>query len=260
MSASPSPQPSPQPSSQPSWWPSLAEDHHVHSTFSDDAVSTPQENHAAAVERGLRRIRMVDHVRATTSDVAQRLEALARLPRTAGLVVETGVEAKILDVAGGVDAPPDVLRAAGGPGGVDRVLLADHQLPGPDGPWSPRRAREAMADGLAAADVLAMLVDGTVAALRRTPCAQLAHPLSLVPKLGLTEDDVTDEHLDAVAAAVLAAGALVEVNEKWRCPGPRAVARWRAAGVPLVASTDAHDARDVGVYDWLRTQAGTGEP
>ncbi len=241
--------------------PSPAEDHHVHSTFSDDAVSTPRENLAAALERGLRVVRMVDHVRATTADVPQRLDALARLPRAAGLRVETGVEAKILDVAGGVDAPADVLRAAGGPGGVDRVLLADHQLPGPDGPWSPRRTREAMAAGdVTAADVLAMLVDGTVAALRRTPAAQLAHPLSLVPKLGLTEDDVSDEHLDAIAAAALAAGALVEVNEKWRCPGPRAVARWRAAGVPLVASTDAHDARDVGRYDWLRRSAGAGEP
>ena len=97
--------------------PSPAEDHHVHSTFSDDAVSTPQENLAAALERGLRVVRMVDHVRATTADVPQRLDALARLPRAAGLRVETGVEAKILDVAGGVDAPADVLCAAGGPGG-----------------------------------------------------------------------------------------------------------------------------------------------
>ncbi len=232
--------------------PSLVEDHHVHSTFSDDAVSTPEENLAAAVERGLRVIRMVDHVRASTTDVPQRLAALRALPRVEGLTVLTGVEAKILDVSGAVDAPADVLAAAGSPRGVDRVLLADHQLPGPDGPWSPRRTREAMELGLAADDVLAMLVDGTVAALRRVPHAQLAHPLSLLPKLGLAEDDVSDEHLDAIAAAVLAAGALVEANEKWHCPGPRVLDRWRAAGVPVVASTDAHDAADVGVYRRLR--------
>jgi len=236
--------------------PALDEDHHVHSTFSDDAVSTPRENLDAAVARGLRVVRMVDHVRVSTPDVANRLVALAALPRVAGLTVLTGVEAKLLDTAGAVDAPADVLAAAGRPGGVDRVLLADHQLPGPDGPWSPRRARDELASGLTAADVLEMLVVGTVAALRRVPAAQLAHPLSLVPKLGLTEDDVTDEHLDALAAAVLAAGALVEVNEKWRCPGPRAVARWRAAGVPLVASTDAHVATDVGVYRWLGGRDG----
>ncbi|CAM5784043.1 PHP domain-containing protein [Cellulomonas persica] len=235
--------------------PWLDEDHHVHSTFSDDAVSTPQQNLDAAVARGLRVIRMVDHVRVTTTDVPQRLDALRALPRVDGLTVLTGVEAKILDVTGAVDAPADVLAAAGSRGGVDRVLLADHQLPGPDGPWSPRRTREAMDLGLAPDDVLAMLVDATVAALRRVPHAQLAHPLSLLPKIGLREEDVSDEHLDAIAAAAVAAGALVEVNEKWHCPGVRVVERWRDAGVALVASSDAHDAADVGRYPRLLADA-----
>ena len=47
--------------------PELRGDHHVHSTFSDDAVSTIEENVMAAVAAGLAELRLVEHVRADTA-------------------------------------------------------------------------------------------------------------------------------------------------------------------------------------------------
>jgi len=256
MPAVPGPRPSPEPPTTPSagraGTPSLRGDHHVHSTFSDDAVSTPAENLAAAVGAGLDTIRMVDHVRLTTTYVPDFLSVVRALPPVEGLTVLTGVEAKILDATGAVDAPPEVLAALGTDRGADRVLLADHQFPGTDGPWSPRVVTEMIAGGLAPSDAVEMLVTATTRAVRRVGRAQLAHPFSLLPKIGLAEDDVPDELLDALADVLVATGTPVEVNEKWHCPGPRVTARWLAAGVPLVASTDAHVATDVGVYAWVR--------
>ncbi|QGQ19829.1 histidinol-phosphatase [Cellulomonas sp. JZ18] len=238
--------------------PRLDEDHHVHSTFSDDAVSTPAQNLAAAARAGLRRVRMVDHVRTTSTHVPAMLAAVRALPPVDGLEVLTGVEAKVLDTGGRVDAPADVLAALGTPDGPDRVLLADHQLPGPDGPWSPRTVRERLdAGAVRPADVVEMLVTATARAVERTGRAQLAHPFSVLPKVGLTEDDVPDDLLDALAAVLVASGTPAEVNEKWDCPGPRVRARWAQAGVLLVASTDAHVADDVGRYRRLAA-AGTG--
>ncbi|GCE76536.1 PHP domain-containing protein [Cellulomonas biazotea] len=237
--------------------PSLRGDHHVHSAFSDDAVSTPAENLAAARAAGLDTIRMVDHVRVSTTYVPDFLAVVRALPAVDGLRVLTGVEAKILDSSGAIDAPPEVLAALGAPDGADRVLLADHQFPGPDGPWSPRVVLERLADGsLTPAGAVETLVTATVRAVHRAGRAQLAHPFSLLPKIGLSEDDVPDDLLDALAAAVVATGTPVEVNEKWRCPGPRVRQRLRAAGVELVASTDAHVADDVGRYAWLRGVEG----
>jgi putative hydrolase len=233
----------------------LRGDHHVHSTFSDDGHSTPAENLAAAQERGLTEIRMVEHVRTTSGQVPDFLAAVAALDPPDGLRVLTGVEAKILDTAGTVDAPADVLAAVGTSSGPGRVLLADHQLPGPVGPWTPTMAAEHLAAGLAPSDAVSQLVTAYLAALARTGPAQLAHPFSILPKIGLSEDDVGDDHLDALVAALRAADAVVEVNEKWRCPGPRVVAALRDAGTPLVASTDSHHARDVGVYRWLAVDA-----
>jgi len=238
--------------SLPALAPELLGDHHVHSTFSDDAVSAPVENLAAAVRAGLTTVRMVDHVRTSTTYVPDFLAVVRALPRHEGLTVLTGVEAKILDASGAVDAPADVLATVGGTG-VDRVLLADHQFPGPDGPWSPRVTTERIAAGLSPADAVEMLVTATARAMRLVGRAQVAHPFSLLPKIGLSDDDVSDELLDAFAAAAVATGTLVEVNEKWRCPGARVRDRWAAAGVQLVAASDAHVDTDVGRYPWLST-------
>ena len=227
-------------------------DHHVHSTWSDDALSAPAENLVAARDTGLASIRMVDHVRTTTTWVPGFLAEVAALPRVEGLEVLTGVEAKILDASGRLDVPDDLVV---GPGGVDRILIADHQFPGPDGPWSPRRTLAEMAAGLTGQDALDILVTATARAMERAGRGQLAHLFSLLPKIGLHESALADDHLTAIADAALRTGTTVEVNEKWRCPGPRVVLHLAAAGVPLVGSTDSHEAATVGRYSWVADAA-----
>ena len=222
--------------------PELAGDHHVHSTFSDDAVSTLDENVAAARAAGLAELRLVDHVRVDTTWVPEFLAAVDALEVPEGLTVLTGVEAKILDATGALDIPPRLPR-------VDRILMADHQFPGTDGPWSPTATVERLARGLSTDDALDLLVEGLIGAMRRHPGNQLAHCFSILPKVGLDESQLGPERLRAWAETAAATDTLVEVNEKWACPGRAAIAAARAAGVRLVASTDAHVASDVGRYD-----------
>ncbi|MFJ4253336.1 PHP domain-containing protein [Microbacterium sp. NPDC090003] len=227
----------------------LRGDHHVHSTFSDDAVSTPEENVAAAVVVGLETLRIVDHVRRDTTWVPEYVSAIAALRVPEGLTVLTGVEAKILDTAGTLDIPEL-------PPGIDRILIADHQFPGADGPLGPTAVRERIAAGWATTDVLDDFVTGVIAAMERHPGNQLAHCFSLLPKIGLAESDLGDERLTAWARAAARTGTLVEINEKWGCPEPASLAALRAAGAELVASTDSHDARDVGRYARVRDLLG----
>lgn len=224
----------------------LDEDHHVHSTFSDDAVSTVAENVRAARERGLRVVVLADHVRQGSPWVPDFVAAVRELEPGPGLQVLAGVEAKILNGAGELDLPAS-LR------GVDRVLIADHQYPGDHGPVLPQDMRDALERGqCSAADAIDGLIGATLGALDRAALPQLAHLFSLLPKMGLDEADVPGAALDHLAQGCYQAGARVEVNEKWACPSPRTIRALAAAGVPLVASTDSHDCATVGRYARVR--------
>jgi putative hydrolase len=221
--------------------PALRGDHHVHSTFSDDAVSTLEENVAAAAAVGLDTVRLVDHVRQSTTWVPEYLAAVRGLLVPDGLTVLTGVEAKILDASGALDIPAL-------PAGIDRILIADHQFPGVDGPLGPTAVRERITSGWAPADVLDQFVDAVIAAMRRHPGNQLAHCFSILPKIGLAEGELGAERLDAWARAAAETDTVVEVNEKWVCPSAEALTALERAGARIVASTDSHAAGDVGRY------------
>jgi len=222
--------------------PALAEDHHVHSAFSDDALSSLGQNMRAARRRGLRVICFADHVRQDTPWVADYTAAVAALRPVPGLAVVAGVEAKILDSQGHLDLPGQLP-------GVERVLIADHQFPGQDGPVHPRDIRADLVSGQrTAAEVIDGLIAATVLALDQVAIPQLAHLFSLLPKMGLAESGVPGPALATLALAARRAGARLEVNEKWACPSPRTIRAFAAAGVPLVPSTDSHDAADVGRY------------
>ncbi len=245
----------------------LDEDYHVHSTFSDGA-STLEENVAAASQRGLRRLCLTDHVRADTRWLPEYTGAVRALGG-GDTEVLVGVETKLLDLDGHLDLPP-------GPADLDLILVADHQYPGARGPVHPSAVRDALGWGaVSPAEVIGGLVGATVAALARLADGRpvparladglvsqrplLAHLFSILPKMGLTEAAVGDDLLALLASRTAHFGAMVEINEKWGCPSARAVRAFAAAGVPVVAGSDSHDCRDIGVFTRARQIAGLAE-
>jgi putative hydrolase len=234
--------------------PRLDEDYHVHSTFSDDAISTVAENVAAARERGLRTLCLADHVRRSTAWVPEFLAAVDALRPVPGLEVLAGVEAKILNLAGGLDLPDGFGRA-------DIVLIADHQFPGDLGPVHPQEMRDAIAVGeITEEEVIDCLIEATANAMKVAGRPQLAHLFSVLPKMGIDESSVPDQAIGHLARQARISGALLEINEKWACPSARTARAFAAAGVRLVASTDSHDCRDIGVYASVRRIADGAFP
>jgi putative hydrolase len=230
----------------------LDEDFHVHSTFSDGASSLAQ-NVRAARDRALRTLCLVDHVRRDTAWLPEFTAAVAPFRQQPGPRVLAGVEAKILDISGRLDLPP-------GLGDIDLVLIADHQFPGEGGPVHPAQAREAIGrGGMTAAEAVERLCEATANAVNATDRRRLvAHLFSVLPKMGLDEAMVPEPLLAELARRVALAGAMVEINEKWACPSARTVAAMARAGVTVVAGSDSHHCRDVGVYRSVRVTAGAG--
>jgi putative hydrolase len=225
--------------------PILQSDYHVHSTFSDDAVSTLAENIAAAEAARLDTVRLIDHVRASTTWVPEFLAAVAAEPVPEFLDVLTGVEAKMMDVTGRLDIPAGI--------GDLTVVIADHQFPGTDGPWSPDEVKSRFASRkLRPVDAMAMLFDAYCAAMRGRPGSQLAHPFSILPKVGLPElrptwELATEAQCDEFVAVAIETHTLVEVNQKWGVSSLLPLRALLEAGL-IVAASDAHLAADIGRY------------
>jgi len=227
----------------------LLEDHHVHSTFSD-GISTLEENIAEAERAGLHHLGCVDLVRIDTMYVPDYAAAVRRLQPATTIALSVGIEAKILDTFGRLDLPAEGL------GGVDRIYAADHQFPWRDGPHSPRTVKTWIDTGEATAErCIEVLVEATIAAMRgnrRHPLV-LAHLFSILPKVGLSEEQVPEALLGRLAAIAAETGTVVEISERWRCPSHRTIRALRAAGVTLVCSTDSHAAATIGRYQYVRS-------
>jgi putative hydrolase len=163
--------------------------------------------------------------------------------------IMAGVEAKILDSAGRLDVPPDLDRLDG----IDLVLIAGHRFPADHGPIHPAEMLAAIHRGdVAGQEAIERLVEATGNALGPARRPLLAHLFSVLPKIGLDEEQVPLSLLNDLARRAARAGALVEVNEKWRCPSARTVEALARVGVHLVAGSDSHHCRDIAAYDSVR--------
>lgn len=223
--------------------PSLTQDMHVHSTFSD-GKNTIAENVAEAERIGLTEMTCVDHVRFDTSWVAEFVAAVREEGKRTSIDLHCAVEAKILDTQGTLDLPADLE-------GIDAVYAADHQVPSLEGPLNPRTVREEIESGaLDPQAVLAWLVGGTAAAIRRHQHVVIAHLFSVLPKIGLREANVPRRLIESLADTAVECGARIEVDERWKCPSVETLRPFRDRGVPLLLSTDSHRRETIGRFDY----------
>jgi putative hydrolase len=217
-------------------------DMHVHSTFSDGADRL-EDNVAEAEALGLSALGCVDHVRASTDWVPDYVAAVHGLRERTRVQLRCGIEAKLLDTSGALDLPEDI-------DGVDAIYAADHQVPLESGPAHPREVRERISAGdLSAAGVIDALLTATARSLERPQRVVIAHFLSILPKLGLTEADVPLEGLQTLAEAAARTGQEIEISERWRCPSAATLRPFKARGVPIVLSTDSHKRGTIGRYE-----------
>lgn len=226
----------------------LRTDWHTHTDTTDGAAS-PWQMVQAAFAAGLDRLHVTDHVRAGSTWVPEYVAEIARVRGLGAVEVVCGVEAKILDVKGTVDLPPD-LR------GVEQVVVSDHQFPTRSGPVAPSEMRRRIEAGeVLAVDALADLVLATSRAVFVHERVVVGHLFSVLPKAGIDSSLVTPDLLDMLATACRSAGAVIEVNEKWQTPGPDVVRTMCGLGVDFVPSSDAHDVAALGAWEYVASAA-----
>ena len=225
----------------------LSEDYHVHSTFSDGANSV-EDNIRQSELLGLSHLGCVDHVRRDSSYLSGYLDEIESWRTRTPVRLTAGIEAKIMSVDGSLDLPDDTK-------GVDLVYVADHQYPWDEGPVHPRVVRDWISNGNATSQrCIDSLVNATINAMTRNASRHslvLAHLFSILPKVGLSENDVTDAEISRIARGARDSGTVVEISERWRCPSARVMRAMKADGVKIVCSTDSHSSDRIGRYDYV---------
>ncbi len=218
------------------------QDMHVHSTFSDG--KDPIEGNVAEAESlGLRQLTCVDHVRKDTAWVPEYVAAVRRVAAGTDVELTCGIEAKLLDTTGALDLPDGIED-------VDAIYAADHQVPLAEGPTHPREVKERLERGdMTPEEVLQAIVTSTALALDRETPVVIAHFFSILPKIGLAEDDAPEGLIDWLAGETARTGQKIEVSERWRCPSAATLRPFARRGVPILLSTDSHSRDTIGRYD-----------
>lgn len=226
----------------------LAADAHVHTGFAAgrDSIGVIV---SAADRAGIGTLTFADQIGPDTSWLPAYADAIARARRRTELTLRVAAEVEVVQQDGWLAWPADL-------GPLEAVSVAVSRLPLATGPIGPREVRALLSTGdLTGEQVAEIVVTATIKGIERAARyapTQLARPLSLLTQVGVDEDAVTAATFDALAGACRATGTAVEISEAWRSPSPRMVERLRAAGVSLLAASDARYAAEVGQWQYLR--------
>lgn len=219
----------------------IYEDMHVHSTFSD-GVNSIEENIREAEKAGLKRLCCVDHVRRDTNWVVNFVNSVDKLKTETNIQLFSGLETKILNRDGDLDLPKDYEKA-------DYIYIADHQFPVYDAHYHPKEIRDMMKYGLISKDeLLESITDATCNAIERHEKVVLAHLFSILPKVGISEDEISDKLLEKIAITAKRFDVKIEVDERWKCPSLRVTAYFHQKKIPIIFSTDSHRRETIGKY------------
>ena len=226
----------------------LTIDAHVHTGFAAgrDSVGVVV---SAADQAGLTALTFADQVGPETTWLSAYADAVRRARQRTELTLRVAAEVEVVQPDGWLAWPADLSH-------LEAVSVAVSRLPLTGGLHGPRDVRAMLATGeLTGEQVAEGLVGATVQGLERASRyapTQLARPLSLLAQVGLDDAVLTPDLTGALAAACRETGTVVEISEVWRSPSPRVVAMLRAAGVAMVAASDARYATEVGHWQYVR--------
>ena len=234
----------------------LSRDAHVHTAYSagHDSVSVLV---AAAEAAGLAELTFADRVGSDTGWLTSYLATIQRAQQRTEVALKPGVEVEAIGVDGWLAFPADL-------GQLEVISLAIVRLPTPAGLLGADTVRASIDAGtLTASEVVERLVAVLCLAMERVgryAPTTLARPMEFLTLAGIPESTVDDAAIGAILDACRTTGTAVEFSERHRLPTRRFARAVAAAGVRMLAASDAYTARDVGRWQYLEDLAADSVP
>lgn len=229
----------------------LSRDAHVHTAFAagHDSVSVIV---AAAEAAGVTELTFADKVGTDTGWLPSYIATIQRAQKRTDVVLRRGVEVEAIGVDGWLAFPSDL-------GQLEAISLGISRLPTPAGLLGPDLVRAQLDSGaFTATEVADRLVGVLCLAMERVgryAPTTLARPLDFLAQAGIPESTVDEDVIATLAEACRRTSTAVELSERHRLPTRRVALAMAAAGVKLVAASDAYTSRDVGRWQYLEDLA-----
>lgn len=208
-----------------------AADLHMHTTWTDGAASVA-EMHARAVAEGLTAILFSEHARKTSGDWFPAFAAEVRALPQGQCRALVGVECKVDDFDGAVDAVPEILDLC------DLVMASVHRFPGEQGQI------KGTTGGLDPAQAVEMELRLSLAAMDNPAVDILGHPLGM--SLSRFKTVPPWECFAALIDKAARTGVAFEINARYHPDPWRLVRACLEAGAPISLGSNAHSLDEVG--------------
>lgn len=210
----------------------LTRDMHLHSSFSD-GLNTPEEMIVEAIRIGYKEIAITDHVRRASDWLDNFSTEISRLKSQYADVIKvySGIEAKVIDLDGNIDAHPEFFNK------VDLVLGAFHRIPIAKEEYL--RGNEISQNKKTALDcwfkVMIKLIENSNVAI-------VAHPTAILKRNGI---DVPYDFKEAIAQKAAEFDKILEINLRYQIPDKEFIRILQRYGVRLITGTDSHSIEEM---------------
>lgn len=209
----------------------IKEDRHLHSNFSDDAKDSMEAMAAVAVAHGYTKIAFTDHVRRSTPTLEPYLQSLATVRACfPNLTILSGIEAKIIDLDGTIDAQPEFYQS------VDLVLASFHKIPKGKDQYFSEDEIQAHPDEVYDAWLVAFKN-----VLKNSKVHIIAHVTGIFRRYDLVVPPTLNEQIVEYARD---AGKIFDINGRYNVPSPELLVLLKQAGVRLQWGSDAHSVEE----------------
>lgn len=224
----------------------LNEDFHVRSTFSN-GVHSIEENIQAALDRGIKRICCVDRVTSQTQWVPDFVATIHLLRKKYHTEIEifSGIEAQFLDATGRLDLPKNIE-------GIDHIFAVANDFPYQDNLYKTTEIRQMlMYDTVSKEQLIRHLVRATTGAMWKYRNVVISHLFSILPKIGLHENDVPTDYIAAIARAAIQTDSMIELSERYLCPSAEITRLISSMGVKMPISSNSQTKEHIGLYRYI---------
>lgn len=207
---------------------------HLHSNFSDGKNSI-EEMTSVAIKLGLKRIAFTEHVRRDTKWLEKYLNEIRKIKKKYPQIkIYTGIEAKVIDLKGSVDAKREFFKK------VDLVLGAFHKIPKGKNEYLSKE--EILLNKRKALELWFQAMMGL---LKNENVNIIAHPTAILKKYEIKLPQWAKKEITRKAKKF---NKIFEINEKYKVPNNEFLKILKRNKIDLYYGSDSHSRKELKKY------------